>query len=260
MPEPDAGALLDSALRMWPDRPGKAVFRTLDALMLHRVPLRPPVLDLGCGNGEFATLTGAAMAVGIDRSVMASRAAAASGRYGHVVAADLHALPFRARLFAGAHCNSTLEHVEHPDAVLREAARVLRPGGILALTVPTPRKREWLYYGDYAETVGAATLAERYRASFDERWEHRHYFRGTDLVAVVEAAGFAVEQSRPVSQAIEVLNLVRLGWPAEAAEPVAGLVRDGTRQALHRYLRPLLADPHATHGASLLCVAARAPD
>lgn len=258
-----ADALLDRALRMWPSRPGKAVYRTLDAVMLRRVPLSPPVLDLGCGNGEFATLTGLAPALGVDRSIPDCRSAASSGRYTHVLAADLHALPVGGERFASAYCNSTLEHVERPEVVLQEAARVIRPGGTIALTVPTPRKREWLYYAECADAIaGDHNLAERYRAAFDEYWAHRHYFESADLAGLLGSAGFTVTQlapyeSRSVSQAIDVLNQLRLDWPAEAAGSTADLVRAGTRAAIHRHLRPLVADPGVGSGASLLCVAVR---
>lgn len=45
-------------------------------------------------------------------------------------------LPFRDRSFDGLVCSEVLEHVHDDASVVREIARVLKPGGVAALTVP----------------------------------------------------------------------------------------------------------------------------
>jgi len=52
------------------------------------------------------------------------------------VAADLTQLPFKDAVFDAAISTSVLEHVRDPKAVLDEAYRVLKPGGLCYLTVP----------------------------------------------------------------------------------------------------------------------------
>jgi SAM-dependent methyltransferase len=46
------------------------------------------------------------------------------------------ALPFGSAVFDGAICTEVLEHVPDDRALLTELARVLRPGGVLVVTVP----------------------------------------------------------------------------------------------------------------------------
>jgi SAM-dependent methyltransferase len=52
------------------------------------------------------------------------------------VVADAHGLPFRNKFFAGVVMLDVLHHLERPIEFLQEAARVLRPGGRLAMIEP----------------------------------------------------------------------------------------------------------------------------
>jgi SAM-dependent methyltransferase len=52
------------------------------------------------------------------------------------VAATAERLPFRENLFQRVECDAVLEHVEHPESVMREIGRVLAPGGFAHLVVP----------------------------------------------------------------------------------------------------------------------------
>ncbi len=52
------------------------------------------------------------------------------------VQADAAHLPFRATAFDVVICSELLEHIHNPDRVLSETYRVLKPGGVLLLTVP----------------------------------------------------------------------------------------------------------------------------
>lgn len=52
------------------------------------------------------------------------------------IQADAARLPFSTATFGAIICTEVLEHVPDPQIVLHEAARVLRPGGILLITVP----------------------------------------------------------------------------------------------------------------------------
>jgi ubiquinone/menaquinone biosynthesis C-methylase UbiE len=49
---------------------------------------------------------------------------------------DAHCLPFSERQFSGMVMIDVLHHLERPIAFLKEAARVLRPGGVLAMIEP----------------------------------------------------------------------------------------------------------------------------
>ncbi|MBN1872775.1 MAG: class I SAM-dependent methyltransferase [Anaerolineae bacterium] len=109
--------------------------REMEALMAYagqRIVPKARVLDAGAGEGRFkehfahTRYTAVDLAVGDD-----------AWDYGKLnVLADLEQLPFADGSYDAVICTQVLEHVKRPLVVLREAARVLRPGGELYLTAP----------------------------------------------------------------------------------------------------------------------------
>ncbi|HUZ22853.1 MAG TPA: class I SAM-dependent methyltransferase [Streptosporangiaceae bacterium] len=127
---------------------------TLAAAVRYHVALGGSVLDLGCGTGELARAIAAVgrRATGCDISgEMLSRAVAADPACG-VEWVQLYPgwrqLPFAPAIFDAVVAASVLEYVDEPSTILRECARVLRPGGVVLCTVPNlthpVRWLEWL--------------------------------------------------------------------------------------------------------------------
>ena len=141
-----------------------------DAIGYH-VPTGGRVLDLGCGTGELTRLlAGTELRVtGCDISAnMLGQAAAADPATAAEwirLDPDWRTLPFATASFNMVVAASVLEYVGSPAAVLRECARVLRPGGVLLCTVPDPRHPvrwlEWLV-GAAAQVAPVRTVAEEW--------------------------------------------------------------------------------------------------
>ncbi|MBY0397997.1 MAG: class I SAM-dependent methyltransferase, partial [Thermoleophilia bacterium] len=107
------------------------------------------VLEIGGGSAGLLETLGAAEAVACDLSEAMLRARGGGANTRRVVAAG-ERLPFPAGRFDGALCVNVLEHVADVDAVLAEAARVLRPGGVLLAITPNGR---WERLLDLAERL-----------------------------------------------------------------------------------------------------------
>jgi SAM-dependent methyltransferase len=103
-------------------------------------------VDLGCAAGHLLARLGP-NAVGVDLDPLALRDAKAQGA--PVMRADLNAtVPLADGVADAVVCSHVLEHVEAPIQLVRECGRILKPGGVLALCVPTPATVSMLWTGD----------------------------------------------------------------------------------------------------------------
>lgn len=97
------------------------------------------VLDAGCGSGEYtralASHGACVCGVEIDRDKLAKSRVAAEVR-ARLVQGDLERAPFASACFDLVLLNEVLEHVPDDAAALREAFRLLRPGGALVVFAP----------------------------------------------------------------------------------------------------------------------------
>ena len=93
---------------------------------------------------------------------------AAATRLGAAVNGDGTRLPFPDDTFDRIICSEVLEHIPDDDAALAELHRVLKPGGMLAATVPTwfPEKVCWALSDEYhAPFVAGRPRAHLHRAA-----------------------------------------------------------------------------------------------
>ncbi|MFF8448443.1 class I SAM-dependent methyltransferase [Streptomyces leeuwenhoekii] len=118
------------------------------AAAVAEIGLRPGdrVLDAGCGTGRALPSLRAAvgptgLVLGADLTPAMLDAAVRAGRDrdGRLLLADVAALPLRPRSLDAVFAAGLVAHLPRPAENLRELARVVRPGGVLALFHPIGR-------------------------------------------------------------------------------------------------------------------------
>jgi SAM-dependent methyltransferase len=135
------------------------------------------VLNVGAGQGSFTRLLERHRfeVVSSDVSVPAVDLLRKSAR-GDVLLADMTDLPFADDSFDAVVAGEVIEHIEDDRKALTEAARVLRPGGVLALSVPA-----------HPEWFGAS-----------DAWAgHVRRYSRTGLEEAITSSGLALERVRP---------------------------------------------------------------
>ena len=141
------------------------------------------VLDLGCGFGRhaFEAARRGAAVVALDagpdevaqvRATLGAMVDAGELAAVHPVTAvqgDALALPFADATFDRVIASEVLEHIPDDVAAMQELARVLRPGGAMAVTVPrcVPEAVNWALSDEYHDTPGGHVRI--YRRSTLER-------------------------------------------------------------------------------------------
>lgn len=161
-------------------------------------------LDVGCGTGavgrELARCLESGHVVGLDSSpvfLTIARKLAVDYKNLSFVEGDGRSLPFESGSHDAVFFHTTLSHVPRPEDALKEACRVLRPGGILAV-----------FDGNYTTTTLATGDFDPLQACADaamaalvhDRWLIQR------LPALVQGAGFSIVKQRS-------LGIVESGEP-----------------------------------------------
>ncbi len=155
------------------------------------------LLDLGCGAGRHAYegLRRGARVVALDADgkevagvaamlhAMAAEGQTGRGGGGRAVCGDALGLPFPDGSFDRVIAAEVLEHLGRDELAMTELARVLRPGGTLAVTVPRwlPEQVNWALSDQYHDEPGGHVRIYRRRTLVDRlrraglRYRRRHH-------------------------------------------------------------------------------------
>lgn len=189
--------------------PRSAPFRSLHSVNEHRLSVLRAwlggrfdgrvVADLGCGGGLLARplAEAGARVVGLDLSA-ASLAQAKARVRGGFLRADALALPLAAHSVDIVLLADVLEHVADRRRVLREAARVLRPGGVAFVNT---LNRTW------KARVLAVQLAEGVRLIPRGTHDAELFVRPDELARDAWSAGLVLEALQ--GESVDVLRTLR---------------------------------------------------
>jgi SAM-dependent methyltransferase len=94
-------------------------------------------LEVGCGAGNIIAQVPSQHRTGIDLSDHLLEIARRNcGPQVELCKGNAEELPFKDASFDRVFCTEVIEHVQHPEHVLREITRVLRPGGRAVISLP----------------------------------------------------------------------------------------------------------------------------
>jgi SAM-dependent methyltransferase len=178
------------------------VERLLDRHLSHR---GEAALDIGCGTGAFLPVLAryAEHVVGVDPLAEED---------GDLVRASAEHLPFDSDSFDVVVALDVLEHADDATA-LKEVRRVLRPGGVVILTVPA---LPWLW------------------SARDELAGHRRRYRRRELTRLVETAGLEVTETAYYQ--FVLLPLVALSRAVGRLRPETTIREEQPPELLNRFL------------------------
>jgi SAM-dependent methyltransferase len=227
------------------------------------LPLPRPVLDIGCGDGHFASsVFDAPLDTGLDPWWGPLNEARDRRAYHVLTQADGARMPYPDNYFASAISNSVLEHIPDVQAVLNETSRVLQPGAPFYFCVPSDNFTSFLSIGRALDALRLRSAANAYRRFFNRISRHHHCDDAEMWRFRLDQAGLALDHwwpyfSRGALTALEWGHY--MGLPSLVAKKLTGRwVVWPSRANLwltERLLRRYYEEPHPRAGAYLFLVA-----
>ncbi len=175
----------------------RALLRAVESRLMQEVTLPAPVLDIGSGDGHFASIAFRnKIDLGLDSAFNPTYEAKRRGAYKFLVVAEGERLPCANGSFASAVSNSVLEHVDRLEEVLSDIRRVLQPGALLVFTVPNPGYRSQLSIPRFLRGLALERLAVAYEEWFMRVSRTKTLFDEGEWKNLLERVGFRVERSQ----------------------------------------------------------------
>lgn len=150
-----------------------AIVRAIECRLLSKLEFNHPILDIGCGDGLFASLFfKEQLEEGIDVSPEEISRARRSGAYKDLRVSNAVDLPYDDETFQTVFSNCVLEHIPPIDDVLKEISRVLKTDGNLIFTVPSEKFGENLLFNSFFRKIGLGNIGELYSKKFNSFFKH----------------------------------------------------------------------------------------
>ncbi len=165
--------------------------------IIHHIPKNCALCDFGCGVNLHLLNTLKSyirLGIGLDLKLKPQ-----PDKKIKLIRCNLdESIPLRSNTIEVITSLAVLEHLTNPTNNLKEAYRILRKGGLLILTTPTPISKRILEFMAFKLGI----------LSIDTVGEHKHYFNRKNLKEMLISAGFEEVKVKIKSFQIGFNNLV----------------------------------------------------
>lgn len=170
-----------------------AIERCFECEILSQQIFTHPVLDLGCGDGIFSyVLFDEPIDTGIDLNPKALERAKKYAMHKDLISCSAEQIPKTYESFETIFSNSTLEHIQNIENVLREVKRLLAKDGHFYVTVPTEFFERYSIFNVLLNKLGMTKLSLRYRNFYNAFWRHYHAYPIDQWREIFTQYGFKV--------------------------------------------------------------------
>jgi len=204
----------------------RAMLRAVEDSFYQDISLLQPVLDLGCGDGHFASAAFShALEVGLDPCWESLEEAQGRKTYLMIVQSDGATAPFPSGCFGSVVSTSVLEHIPHVQDVINEVSRILRQGGLFVFCVPNDRFPITLFGRLALRKLGLNSAGEAYSRWFNRIARHAHCDGVEIWTSRLERAGLCLEKTWDYfpPKALHTLEIGHfLGVPSLVSRKITG--------------------------------------
>lgn len=179
------------SLSLW--RAGEA-----QQLAQNKAKLVSPILDIGCGFGEFCRIFfSRPVEYGIDINHKDLQIAQRTGCYTNLIHADARKIPLKNNSIQTVLSISVLEHIAKREQVVQEAFRVLKPQGSFIITVPTTSMNDHLLINALFPAKSFPLLNKLYIYLYHHVFHHNGIYPTDTWIQLLKDAGFVNIKTTP---------------------------------------------------------------
>lgn len=181
--------------------PEMALHKTIELNAFLQSSYQGHGVDLGCGQGivggiliELGDLD---HLHGLDLYPHQEETVLKEG-YTGFTAGDIQALPFPNGQFDYTISICVLEHIPDLHAALREASRILKPGGAFRFSTPSPLFRTSTLGYRFLDALGFHRRAQEFQRFKDLHAIQYHYLSEAQWFSILQEAGFEAVKTEPI--------------------------------------------------------------